>query len=231
MNTSLLRKLQFSAFIKTLLQCFSESSKIGKKVLDIGAGRCFLANDLLKHGIDMSIVEPQSHLPKKHFHGNLDKIYQNIEQVPIDEKFDAIIISSVLQCVQNPENILLNIQKNMHVDSLLLTSVPNVYHNKYLFTKSRIIWDNMGGVDGVGAYSPTDFEQMLRFAGFRVVSLSYIPNKLTSFIWEFSLIIWYKTGISYNLIFWCFYPLVYFFEKFFPSDDGCEYLVVAKTIK
>jgi hypothetical protein len=229
LNTSLLRRLQFSKIKNIIFQHFDQEYFCNINILDFGAGRCFLANDLLQSGFRLSIVEPQKKLAKKYFAGDKNDIFEDINELPKLMKYDVIVVSSVLQCIDDPEATLKNIKKYMHEDTLLMISVPNKYQSLFLKKHRNNIWEKMGGVNGVGAYEPDELRELLINNKLNVVSTAYVPSKVSSLLWELSIAIWYKTGLSYNIIFWGFYPVIVAENLFSTTTkNGSEYICVAK---
>jgi SAM-dependent methyltransferase len=131
------------------LKLLSTYIKNYPKVLDIG---CYTA-DLLKllpvsvdyYGIDSD----ENALKIAHERGaKISKIDLENEEIPLDQKFDIIIITELLEHLKDPEKLILQIKHLLKENGVVLISLPNectLYHRlKVLIGK---------GIDGTG-FSP-----------------------------------------------------------------------------
>jgi len=135
-------KLRFRIY-KSLLNPFLKNNV---KLLDIG---CYTA-DLLKllpkyidyYGIDYD--ETALEIAKKRG-AKVIKLDLENEQIPLNQKFDIIVCTEILEHLKDPEKILIQIKRLLKEEGVVIISLPNectIYHRlKVLFGK---------GIDGTG---------------------------------------------------------------------------------
>ena len=107
---------------------FIESSK---KVLDIGCGNSLLPVELKKKGVLVKIADISEEVLKGFKKYDIESLYIDLEKIDslkLDGKFDAIILSEVLEHTKNPEEIIGELKK--YTKSFIIT-VPNSAFYRY----------------------------------------------------------------------------------------------------
>ena len=116
-------------FIKTVHKFMHNNKK--PKTLDIGSGYGFYSYAAIKHGYEVTAVNPsiwennvfeemnkfrpiESNFEESHYYGQ-------------SEKFDLIIISQILEHVYDPNTFLLNISKLLKKDGIAVIAIPNFH--------------------------------------------------------------------------------------------------------
>jgi 2-polyprenyl-3-methyl-5-hydroxy-6-metoxy-1,4-benzoquinol methylase len=160
------------------------------RILDIGCGSGKFVQYLEEKGYEVFGLEPSKALFDTFLHAdhffNLTAS-QYLKQSPSD-KFDIIIISDVLEHVDDPLSFLRDVRSMMSPDGILFISTPDTgssfariagknwhYYNKYhlsLFSRSNLA----NAVRGIGL-TPRSFGHVTRFQ-----SMDYIIKYLFNFI-------------------------------------------------
>lgn len=110
---------------------------IGSRVLEIGCGEGLLLGELLKNNYLVYGIEPSQAAYKRILlRGSIEAKCGYFPQQQFSEPFDLIIMSHVLEHIENPEELLLNIKK----------SAPNGYfmvtQTNYLGLIPRVLKEN-----------------------------------------------------------------------------------------
>ena len=107
------------------LEKFLKSKEINiKEVLEIGPGKGYLYENFKnKENINYSVLETDIELQNIFKKKNLKKVYNNLHEIE-EDKFDLVIISHVLEHVDNPNNFLANINKFLRKDGIIFLEVP-----------------------------------------------------------------------------------------------------------
>ena len=103
----------------------------GHRVLDIGCGEGFFAQDLVREGnevvgIDM-LREPRHRSLLAHYvQADLDQGLGEALPALSGRRFDRVLLQDVLEHVRNPQKLVTDCQRLLTEQGLLLLSVPNV---------------------------------------------------------------------------------------------------------
>lgn len=127
----------------------------GPKTLELGYGNGVWTEELLKRGLDLTVVEGSARLAQaaKAAHGYRARIYHSLfEEFESNEKFDTIVASCVLEHVVDPEALLRKIRLWAHGDSDIHLTVPNA------LSLHRRIGLKMGLLKDCMELSPQDIE-------------------------------------------------------------------------
>lgn len=107
-----------------------------KDILEIGAGQGQAAYWFEKVGHKITAIEPDKNntqlINEKLQHGKC--ITTNAENFLLDEQFDVIWVSHVLEHMIDPEQFLINIKKCLKNDGILFIEVPNCENKTVLRT-------------------------------------------------------------------------------------------------
>jgi len=102
----------------------------GKKVMDVGCSRGYLAAKFKEKGCFVLGIEsdPQSALIAKEFCDEL--VTGDVEQLDKlkypENYFDVIVFADVLEHLKHPENVLINLKKYLKKDGRIIASLPNI---------------------------------------------------------------------------------------------------------
>lgn len=114
--------------------------------------------------------------------GDLNDINSKLEK-----EFDLIInFHNVLGFVQNPENVVDNLEKLMHKDSIIVSFVPNKYHGVYFNQKlgnldeaEKICSTEKGkfteDMPDINFFTPSKIESIYQDAGLKTVETYGLP--------------------------------------------------------
>lgn len=123
------KKLKF--VISHVLYYTRNTSKDKIKILDIGCGKGSISLPLASLGYSVMGIDLDSNIisnlnsinPFKNAHF----IDGNIENMKIDDKFDFIICSEVLEHLKYPQKILISTKKILKEKGLIIITIPNGY--------------------------------------------------------------------------------------------------------
>jgi len=161
---------------------------------------------------------------------NIEFVEGDIEKTFFEgEKFDKLLLSSVLQMVKNERKALQECNRVLKKNGMLVLSVPVDYIH---FDKLNKLKDNLKDrfcARGRGFYSENEIISLLQKEGFRIIEKEYSPKIIGSFIYEFWLLFCYKLKLP--LCHWSYFPIIYplmLMDKFGKQDEkGCELIIKA----
>lgn len=171
----------------------------GLTVLELGCGHGDLLASLspsLGVGIDFSdqmIQKARQKHPELHF------IQADIHEMPVDEKFDVIILSDLVNDLWDVQAVMENIRRLSHPGTRV---VINYYNNLWKLPLSFIKWRGLGAdLLDQNWFSPHDVVNLLQLAGFEVVrtrntilfplKIPYLSSFLNRFLVNFPLLRWF----------------------------------------
>jgi SAM-dependent methyltransferase len=209
-NNPLLKRLYESFIVK------KEIRKVRKKLgngplslLDIGCGTGWTTSIWKKEGFDVTGVEPSQQRGEyaKEKYG-IRIISGYVENVPVGEKFDVIVIRHVLEHFESPFPVLQNIRNLLKKNGLLVVIVPNLRCiGRYLFNTNWtwvLPWH-------CNFFNPRSLRNIISLSGFTVLNSYQTPSPLwypESFLRAFS---------RFNLITKAYNKLsILFFVPFVP---------------
>jgi SAM-dependent methyltransferase len=238
--------MQYPHIIQYVDKCGSK-----KRILDVGCGEGQLARLLARKSftIGIDLYNDGYKLPE----GKTGKLYflrANGLQLPfISASFDAVVVSNVLQMVQDDGGLLNECRRVMKASGVLLLTVPVGYvWIPFLFSKGNLcaflrhmfllpeqyeqfksLLNIKHGAQGRGYYSLSELYGCLERSGFTINNKEFAPRALGTFLYEISLISrWVlRANLSVagylNMI---LYPIGWI-DRFLPATfKGCECLVV-----
>lgn len=113
------------SFIKFILRSFPRNGIKGVKVLEIGCGTGYLLYQLKQMGADVLGLEPGNHKIGVTKNYKIPIIHDFFPSKKIKGKFDAVILSSVLEHINDPIEFLGVVRKHMKPGGKLILSVPD----------------------------------------------------------------------------------------------------------
>jgi cyclopropane fatty-acyl-phospholipid synthase-like methyltransferase len=165
-------------------------------ILEIGCGNGSTGEYALNHGIcleyfGIELSEDAANIAKRKL---TQVLVGNIEFMDLPwkkKKFDAIIMSEVLEHLVDPWNLIRRIKKWMNQDAIVLASSPNIANHKIIRKLILGIWEltEEGIMDKTHLrwFTPSSFKNMFEKEGFVVEKLASISHftlkqKIFSFI-------------------------------------------------
>lgn len=112
-------------------QFLNKSNLVGNlklKALDIGSGYGFFTGAALKEGFSVKAINPGTWENKvfEEMHG-FSPMHEYFEDVDFgEEKFDLVILSQVLEHIENPQEFIAKIRSTLNKSGVLAIAVPNV---------------------------------------------------------------------------------------------------------
>jgi len=100
--------------------------KVKGKLLDVGAGSGILVEAATKKGFKAKGIEPSKWLAEKGNSRGINIIQGVLSESDKDEKFDVITIIDVLEHVDEPLKLLLDVSERLRNDGIGVLVVPNV---------------------------------------------------------------------------------------------------------
>jgi 2-polyprenyl-3-methyl-5-hydroxy-6-metoxy-1,4-benzoquinol methylase len=149
---------------------------IGLKALDIGSGYGFFSRAALQAGFTVTAINPGiwENAVFEEMNG-LTPISARFEDVDFAERFDLVILSQVLEHVENPFDFLLKIRAIMATSGVLAIAVPNVDSIlvKVLGTRDNsCLWVP----EHLTFFSTTGLMKILQRSGFLITRHEYISR-------------------------------------------------------
>ena len=120
-NTRAQRKLQEQRIMKLI-----QKEKPSGKHLDIGAGSGIMVEAAIEMGYDSVGVEPSKWLQQTATEKGLPIKLGIFPMEGLDDKYDVITLVDVIEHVNNPKQLMQDIQKALAPDGLLVVITPDV---------------------------------------------------------------------------------------------------------
>lgn len=168
-------------------------------ILDAGCGGGNFAFEIAKNckscvGIDINIDEKNFSVTKDC--NNLSFLKSNLERLPLqNDQFDKVLLSSVLQMVQDDKVLLKQCYRVTKRGGILVLSVPV----RYIWFKSLNNIKNQlqkqFGVKGKGTYELDEVIELLKSHGYNVVETEYSPKKWGAWFYELWLFTCHNLGL------------------------------------
>jgi hypothetical protein len=140
----------------------------GLKILEIGCGHCDLLSSLkpsLGVGIDFS-GEMVRYASRRH--PDLTFIQADVHEIEFNQKFDAIILSDLVNDLWDVQRVLEKLRNVTHSGTRL---VLNFYNNLWCIPLTLVKWLGLGAeVLEQNWFSPHDVYNLLKLSGFEVVN-------------------------------------------------------------
>jgi len=244
---SLIRRMQAPYLMKYL------DLKKSDTVLDLGCSEGYMAYEiaklskvfatdisLLKYNVDYITAQQK----KSRF------MLSDATKLPFrDKSFDKILLSSVLQMIEDDKAVLSEIKRVLKPEGVLVFSVPTkymfisrIYDNKMLInpiskifripdTYDSFIKDmkKKCGSHGKGNYTAGEIKALLDSAGFDIEIYMNSPGFFGSIVYEIILFLSYSLRLPlFNPFYVIFYPVPYVLDKLVKINSGCEFIFKVK---
>lgn len=229
-NPSMIRRIQAPVIMRML------NPQKDDLILDTGCGGGFFTYEIAKIckciGIDWNISKNLSYAMRKL--PSVSYMKSDVQKMPFkDEIFDKILLSSVLQMVENDEDLLKECYRVLKKNGVLVLSVPieYIYIKRLNKFKNELI--KKFGSRGKGFYRYDEVIRLLQRAGFEIMETEYAPKRWGSFIYEIWLYFCYRAGLPlfHPFYFLLLYPVAYF-DKFGSRNrkKGNEVIIKVRKI-
>jgi len=156
----------------------------------------------------------------------------DIQNFPFSDcVFDKILLSSVLQMVENDGLLIKECNRVIKENGIMVLSVPSDYiFVKALNNEFRTGLMEKYGVKGKGFYKYNDLIELLQDRGFEILETEYAPKKFGSFIHEIWLYFCYRFGLplSHPIYFVFFYPIAILDRLGSKKQKGYSIIIKAR---
>lgn len=122
---------------KKILENLKKYLSFGK-ILDVGAGSGILVEEAIKAGYNAIGLEPSSWLQKKATERGLPVLTGVLPNVGVGNSYDAVMLIDVIEHVDDPIGLLLEIKKIIKTDGLLILTTPDL--NSFFANVLRWRW-------------------------------------------------------------------------------------------
>jgi ubiquinone/menaquinone biosynthesis C-methylase UbiE len=202
---NIIRRIQFPVIIKLA------SIKQNDIILDIGCGDGTFCLEFIRAsgckciGLDLIENEKWTYIIKE-TNNKASFIVGDAHNLPFkNNSIDIIILSSVIQMVQNALIVLKECKRVLKNEGRIIISVPVEY---LWFRKLNCVKKELSikyGSKGKGYYSKQEIFELLSYAGFRIIKIIYSPNTFEAFFIELLILFCYYLNLPisssiYNIL-------------------------------
>jgi SAM-dependent methyltransferase len=205
-------------------------------ILDAGCGGGFFTYEIAKKckisvGIDWKLDKGLSLAIDQQ--STVTYVIGDVQKLPFGpEGFDKILLSSVLQMVEDDRAVLMDCYRVLKGKGALVLSVPTGYYfiKELNHFKSKL--KKKFGARGRAYYDLSELTELLQNEGFEVAKIEYSPKKLGSLIFEMGLLLWCRFGFPFfsPFLFCVFYPIVYLDNLGDTKQIGNEVIIKATKV-
>lgn len=205
-------------------------------ILDVGCGGGFFTYELAKNcksciGIDWKLSKELSFAASKLL--NLAYVKADVQRLPFaSQKFDKILLSSVLQMVENDILLLRECHRVLVENGILVLSVPMEYMHLRRLNNLKPRLKQKFGALGKGYYTYNEVMNLLRKESFEITEPECAPKKWGSLIHEISVFLWYNFGLPLfsPFSFPFLYPIAYLDKLANSKQKGNEIILKAERV-
>jgi len=205
-------------------------------VLDAGCGIGTFTHEVARRcrmsvGIDWSLDGWSSVAGKGQ--PDLACVRGDVQRLPFSsERFDRVLLSSVLQMVEDDVTLLRECYRVLRKGGILVLSVPVGYVCLRGLNRLRPQLKERFGSLGKAYYGREEVLQLLREAGFGVEETEYSPKRWGSFVLEVGLFLWHHIGFPLfsPFLFPLLYPIAYPDHLASAEQKGNELVVKARKV-
>ena len=226
-NPNMMRRIQAPVIMRML------NPGEGDIILDAGCGGGFFTYEIAKIcksiGIDWNIRKNLSYAMCKQ--PSVSYMKADVQKMPFKgSMFDKILLSSVLQMVEDDGALLKECYRVLKEDGILVLSVPIEYICVKRLNELKDALIEKFGSRGKGFYGYDEAMKLLQRGGFEILETEYAPKKLGSSIYEVWLYFCYRFGLplSHSFYFLLLYPLAYFDRFGSKKQKGNEIIIKAR---
>jgi len=228
-NPNTIRRLQAPVLMKMLAPQKSDV------VLDIGCGGgCFtydISGTCESVGIDLKVTDNLAYAASES--DAMSCVRADAKRMPFArEVFDRLLLSSVLQMVDDDNALLRECWRVLKDDGVLVLSVPvgYIYMNRLNSQRKELVL--RFGSKGKGFYSIEELKDLIEKNNFELIDAEYSPKKIGSLIYEISLWFCLRFGLPLftPVYFFVQFPFAYFDRFARKTQPGNELVVKVKKV-
>lgn len=206
----------------------------GDLVSDGGCGPGYYVSGILEQGAVPIAVDWKTHQGIRDMREEQPKpgfLRADVQKLPFgDGVFDAVLLSSVLQMVQDDRALLAECHRVLKGSGVLVLSatVDYLFIDRLNAVKPQL--GRLFAVNGTGYYSVAEVARLLK-GRFRVIEIEYSPRLLGSLVYELELYFWYRFRVPFLSA--AFYPLFGVFARLDSALGGSlgdEFIIKAQKI-
>jgi SAM-dependent methyltransferase len=159
---------EFSAIFDNLMAKIARFKRAGR-LLDVGSGVGCLISSALRHGYTAQGVELSAWASRfAREEKGLDVFSGLLENAELESgSFDVVVINHVLEHVEKPGSILLEIRRLLKPDGLLVIGVPNI--GSIMARLKGEKWASLKPEEHIWHFTPATFRRLVRDTGFKEV--------------------------------------------------------------
>ncbi len=205
-------------------------------ILDTGCGGGFFTYELARRcklciGIDWKLNKGLSLAVSRQ--STVAYVEGDVQRLPfMSGAFDKILLSSVLQMVEDDKALLGESYRVLKENGILVLSVPLEYIHLKRLNNYKPQLKEMFGSLGKGYYGYNEVIELLVTEGFEIIQTEYSPKWWGSLIFEIGLYLRYRFSFPFfsPVLFPLFYPIAYFDKFANRKQKGNELIIKAKKV-
>lgn len=227
-NPNTIRRIQAPVIMRML------NPRRDDLILDAGCGGGFFTYEIAKIckciGIDWNISKNLSYAMRKL--SSVLYMKANVQKMPFKNKtLDKILLSSVLQMVEDDEMLLEECHRILKKDGTLVLSVPEEYIYIKKLNKLKDMLNKKFDANK-GYYTQDEIIELLRKRKFQIMEVEHSPKRVGSLLYELQLFLWHHNLPLFDIfLFLLLYSIGYFDRLDNKNAKGCELIISAKVNK
>lgn len=217
LNRKLTESLYYTSRINEIIKIVQKFIPFKKIILDVGCSQGTISLILAEKGYKMigidTITESLNYANLKYEKGNCNFVTADMNMLPFTNKFDCIIISEVIEHIDQPLDILTLLRSYLKEHGILIITTPNgcsilniniPRYNRFKL-RNKNIKIGPEKKDHVFNFDMSEIKTILEGAGFDIIESryinSYLLNPITYHIYgKLSLDIIYKINLFFSNI-------------------------------
>ena len=169
-------------YYKKRVYSWNKMFKNPGKVLEVGCGNGFMLNHFKSLKWEVLGVERNNEtLDINNSNFDIKIITPDVYSVPLNEKFDLIILFQVLEHISNPNNLLEHLNKLLKEEGKIIIGVPNINSWQFKFFKNN--WFHLDAPRHIINYNYNSLELLAKKNGLIIESENYISFEHDPFGW------------------------------------------------
>jgi 2-polyprenyl-3-methyl-5-hydroxy-6-metoxy-1,4-benzoquinol methylase len=151
-------------------------------VLDIGCSSGILLGLLKERGYDIFGIEPNIHaytLARNKFGKTI--YHGTVGTYKTTKKFDVVVLSHVLEHVEEPRKMILSIKKILSKNGIIVIGIPNT--RNIIFAIRKKYWEYLRPNEHVWHFSDTYLISLMKHHGFHIYETWYMNDSRSGYPW------------------------------------------------